>query len=58
MIRMHMIKRMIKHIVKRMIKRMTKRIAKRMTMHITIKSERTAVIFKLLQCILIASIKN
>ena len=43
----HMIKRMIKRIIKRMIKRTAKRIAKHKTMHIVIKSERTAVIFKL-----------
>ena len=49
-----MIKRMIKRIIKRMIKRTTKRIAKHKTIHIIIKSERAAVIFKLLQCWLIA----
>ena len=51
---MHMIKRTIKRIIKRMIKRMIKRIAKHKTMHIIIKNERTAVIFKLFQCMLIA----
>ena len=50
-----MIKRTIKRIIKRMIKRMIKRIAKHKTMHIIIKNERTAVIFKLFQCMLIAS---
>ena len=48
------IKRITKRIIKRMIKRMIKRIAKHKTMHIIIKSKRTAVIFKLLQCMLIA----
>ena len=51
---MHMIKRTAKRITKRMIKRMIKRIVKHKTMHITIKSERTAIIFKLFQCMLIA----
>ena len=54
MIWMHMTKRMIKRIIKRMIKRTIKRIVKHKAMHIVIKSERTAVIFKLFQCWLIA----
>ena len=55
---MHMIKRTIKRIIKRMIKCMIKRIAKHKTIYIIIKNERIAVIFKLFQCMLIASIKN
>ena len=51
---MHMIKRTTRRIIKRMIKRMIKRIIKHKTMHIIIKSERIAVIFKLLQYMLIA----
>ena len=51
---MHMIKRTTKRIIKRMIKCMIKRITKHKTMHIIIKNEQTAVIFKLFQCMLIA----
>ena len=54
MIWMHMIKRTTKRVTERIIKRMIKRIAKHKIIHIIIKNERTAVIFKLLQCMLIA----
>ena len=52
---MHMTKRTAKRIIKHMIKRIIKRIIKHKTMHIAIKNKRTAIIFKLFQCMLTAS---